>query len=228
LAAALSVFAALGCGAAGREPRSASTAQSSAASAWEDSRTTSSVIPPGQSLRGDGDADNPSDIDGNGDSDGAAVGGADADNDSPTRASYAFPDRDDRAIFAYGHEASARARRAIADVVKRYYAAGSRGDGRTACSLLLPGFANMVAEAYGGRGGSPYLRGASTCAAVLSKLFAHYREQLDETVTLVRVRVKGSSAQVVLSSRSMPASSISLVLHAGSWRIERLIGQPLA
>jgi hypothetical protein len=189
--------------------------------------TTSSVIPPGQALRGDGDADNPSDIDGNGDADGTSAGGTDGDNDNPTRASYDFPDRDDKATFAYGHRPSALDRRAISSLVKRYYAAASRDDGATACSLLISSLASSVSEDYGHGSGSSDTPGGKTCKEVLTMLFGRSREQLAEAITVVEVRVEGNGAQVVFSSRKMPASSISLAREGGSWKLVALLGQPL-
>jgi hypothetical protein len=184
---------------------------------------TSSVIPPGQSLRGDGDADNPNDIDGNGDSDSSA----DKDNDNPTPESYRFPDKDDKATFAYGHSPSAAGGRAIASIVKRYYAAASAGDGAAACSLLLPSLARSVPEDYGKSAGLSYLLGAKTCKMVLSMLFQHFHSQLAEAIQVVEVRVMGSSAQVVLSSKTMPASNIFLLRQSNSWKVEEILGQPL-
>lgn len=213
------------CGGAGKV--TGSTARVSTDATETNTRTTSSVIPPGQHLRGDGDADNPTDIDGNGDSDSASVGGPDNDNDNPTRASYRFPDNDDKATFAYGHPPSAAERRVISSAVKRYYAAASVGDGAAACSLLLPSIVRSVPEDYGQAAGPSYLRGAKTCQAVMSMLFQHFHEQLAEAITVVEVRDKGSSAQVVLSSRAMPASSIFLVRQGSSWKFPQLIGQPL-
>ena len=189
--------------------------------------TTTSVIPPGQRLRGDGDADNPNDIDGNGDSDAASVGGADGDSDNPTTESYRFPDKDDKAIFAYGHAPSVATKRAISQVAKRYYAAAAAENGVVACSMLLPVLARSVPEDDGGFAGPIYLRGGKTCQAVLSMLFRHFHRQLAETITVVRVRVEGSDARVIFSSRTMPASSIALVRADGSWRVPTLIGQPL-
>lgn len=203
---------------------STTTTSSSIASHSETSTDlTTSAIPPGQSLRGDGDTDNPSDIDGNGDVD----PGKDNDDDYPTAASYKFPDTDDKATFTYGHAPSVAEARALTSVVKRYYAAASAGDGAIACSLLLPAFARSVAETYGGVGGPAYLRGGKSCQAVMSMLFKHDREQLSEAITVVKVRVQGSTAQVVLSSRKMRASVVVLTRQAGSWRIGELIGQPL-
>jgi hypothetical protein len=188
--------------------------------------TTSSVIPPGQALRGDGDADNPTDIDGNGDSDSASVGGPDNDNDNPTRQSYRFPDSDDKATFAYGHRPSIANARAIASIVKRYYNAARTGDGVRACSLLPPGFANLVAEAYG-QAGPSYLRGGKTCEAVMSLLFRHFHEQLVETVRILDIRVDGGRARATIGSRKMSASSLTLADEHGSWKVEELLGQPL-
>jgi hypothetical protein len=185
---------------------------------------TSSTIPPGQRLRGDGDADNPRDFDGNGDGDGSE----DHDQDYPVPAGYRLPDSDDRAIFAYGHPPSAGERAAIGRVVKRYYVAASAGDGATACSLLPASLARSLPEDYGRSSGPAYLRGARTCQAIASKLFARMHEQLAEAITIVEVRVKGSSAQVVLSSRKMPASDIQLLRQDGAWKVEELIGQPLS
>jgi hypothetical protein len=201
------------------------TSLSSPAAEGRFTRTTSNVIPPGQALRGDGDADNPNDIDGNGDSDSASPGGTDGDSDSPTRASYDLPDHDDKATYAYGHRPSVGDARAIQGVVERYYATALTGDGATACSLLPTGVARSVPEDYG-QTGPAYARG-KTCQVVLSKLFRHSREQLAEAITVVEVRVKGNTAQVVFSSQKMPASSILLARPGGSWKVVQLFGGQL-
>lgn len=189
--------------------------------------TTSSVIPPGQAVRGDSDADNPSDIDGNGDSDAASVGGADSDNDNPTPQSYRFPDSDDGPSFAFGHAPSAAVRRAIASVAKRYLAAAARGDGATGCPLLQPGIARTLPESYAGPLAPGYMRGAKTCAAVLSLLFEHDRAQLAGATTLFAVRVEDDSAKVIFSSRTIPASSLLLMREGGAWRLVEVLSQPL-
>jgi hypothetical protein len=189
--------------------------------------TTSSTIPPGQAVRGDSDADNPSDIDGNGDSDAASVGGPDPDNDNPTPQSYRFPDSDDAASFAYGHAPNAATRRAIASIVKRYYAAAAAGDGAGACPLLQPGIARTLPESYAGPLGPAYMRDAKTCAAVLSLLFGHDRAQLSGAIELFAVRVAGASARAIVSSRTLPASSLLLMRQGGSWRLVEVLAQPL-
>lgn len=223
-ASALLGLGAAGCGGggdAGASSRSTATVRTYA------NTLTTSTIPPGQRVRGDGDADNPADIDGNGDSDSASVGGTDNDNDNPTPASYDFPDGDDRATFAYGHSASPAAVRAIAGVIGRYYAAAAVDDGAAACSLLLPSLARSVPETYGGPGGPPYLRGIKTCQADLSKLFRHFYRELDRAPTMVEARVKGATAQAVLDSETMRASSVFLMRQGGSWKIAAPLGEPL-
>jgi hypothetical protein len=227
LVSALLGLGAGGCGDAENASRSWGSTAPSAAAELQTGTTVSSTIPPGQRLRGDGDADNPSDIDGNGDSDSVSVGGPDTDNDNPTPESYVFPDRDDKGTFAYGHPPSATAGRAIADVVKRYYAAASVDDGAAACSLLLPSLAGSVPGGYGQGAGPSYLSGGKTCQAVLSMLFRHFHGELAEAIEVVEVRVKGDLAQAVLSSRTMRASSIFLTRRGGSWKIVALLGQPL-
>ncbi|MGA9285480.1 MAG: hypothetical protein WBV85_08555 [Solirubrobacteraceae bacterium] len=216
------------CGAAhGGGGSAAQTAAHDATRSEPPPSTTSSVIPPGQRLRGDGDADNPNDVDGNGDSDAASVGGPDHDSDSPTRAGYKFPDSDDKATFAFGHSPSTSDRRAIVGVVRRYYAAAAAGDGAEACTLLVPSFAGSVVEDYGGASGPSYLQGGKTCQAVLAMLFRHFHGELAEAITMVEVRVEAGAAQVVISSRTMPASRVLLARQGNSWKVSELLGQPL-
>lgn len=223
--AALLGMSTTGCGGARNENPSTKSTTPSATREW--TTITSSVIPPGQSLRGDGDVDNPNDIDGNGDRDNTSPGGTDGDNDNPTRASYDFPDMDDKAMFAYGHRPSVATTHAISLVVKAYYRAASEGSGAEACSLLTPSVSRSLAEEYGGSVGPSYLRGARTCQEVLILLFRHFREELTEAITVVDVRRSGNQAQVIFSSRKMPASSIRLKRKGSSWMVSELIGRPL-
>jgi hypothetical protein len=224
LTGALLSIGATACGGArnvtGSAPRASSDAH--AATSAPLTTITSSLIPRGQSLRGDGDADNPGDLDGNGDRD-----SSDSDSDGPTPESYNFPDKDDKATFAYGHSASGPETRALRGIVKRYYAAASSGDGAAACSLLLPSLARSVPEDYSKVSGPSYLRGGKTCQAVMSMLFRHFRKQLAEAITVVGVRVEGSTAQAVFSSRRMPASNILLMRQGSSWKVASILGQPL-
>jgi hypothetical protein len=217
------VLLSLGAAGCGTGVKSSDSTSSSSTAGIEAGSVTTRIIPPGQRLRGDGDADNPSDIDGNGDIDARK----DSDNDFPVPASYKFPDGDDKIVFAYGHPPSGTDRLAISSIVRHYYAAASAGDGAAACSLLSSSIAGSVAEDYGQAPGPSYLQGGKTCKAVMSMLFRHFHEQLAEAITVVEVRVKRNDAQVVFGSRAMPASSIFLIRRGGSWKVQALLGQPL-
>ena len=219
---------ALGCGTAGRQASTSSVAGSTGGNTGDYASTiTTSSIPLGQALRGDGDVDNPSDIDGNGDRDYTSQGGKDGDSDGPTRESYDFPDGDDRSTFAYGHSPSAAEARAISDVAREYYAAASADNGPAACALLLPSLASSLPESYGGAGGPSYLRGGRTCSAIESMLFRALHSELSEAITVVEVRVSDGSGQAVVGSRRMRANSILLVQVGSAWRVAEIIGQPL-
>ncbi len=201
--------------------------QATAASEPPPTATTTKVIPPGQWVRGDGDADNPSDIDGNGDSDAASVGGPDTDEDAPVPAGYRFPDRDDRQAFAYGHAPGAATLRAVGTVVRRYFAAASAANGAAACVLLEPGLARTVPEDNAGPRDPAYVRGAKSCPEVLARLFAHYHEELAAPVTVYAVRVLGAEAHAIVASRTLPAGSVFLIHRGHAWQLERLLSEPL-
>lgn len=219
---------ALGCG-AGSKPAASSTSKQASLPGidtklpptTERGTIVTNFIPPGQRLRGDGDADNPGDTDGNGD-----IDPEDEDSDYPTRASYKFPDEDDKTVFAYGHRSSAAQAKAIASVVKRYFAYAAAGDGSGACSLLLPSIAGSMSEAYGQGAGSSS-PSAKTCQALLTGLFKASREELSEAITVVEVRVKGVNSQVVIGSRKMRSASTILTRQGGVWKIEQVLGRTL-
>jgi hypothetical protein len=219
-------LAAGGCGGSAGKPRTTASQSlpginTSLPPNTERGTITTSTIPPGQRLRGDGDADNPGDTDGNGD-----IDPEDDDSDYPVPESYRFPDADDRATFAYGHAPDAAVQSTIIETVKRYYAAAAADEGEAACRMLPAAIAGSVAESYG-QGGPSYLHGAKTCGAVLTLLFRHAHEELMEAVDIVEVRVDHAEAQVVLSSRKMRASSIFLIRYRNAWKVRELLGQPL-
>jgi hypothetical protein len=183
-----------------------------------------SYVPPGQALRGDGDADNPGDVDGNGDVDGAV----DSDSDGPTQASYRLPDADDGTVLSYGHAVGPPQRAEIASAVARFFGAARSQDGKRACALLLARVSRSVPADYGrGSAGPPYLRGDTTCAAVMTGLFGHERDELTEAVTIVGVRAEGRHAAVVVGSRAMPASEIFLERQGAGWRLTSIFASPL-
>jgi hypothetical protein len=188
---------------------------------------TTDFVPPGQRVRGDGDADNPRDIDGNGDSDSARVGGPDTDLDAPVPAGYRFPDTDDRQAFAYGHAPDAATHRAIEGVVRRYFAAAAAWNGGIACGLLEPGRARTLPADFAGPSAPAYMRGASTCAAVLERLFKHDNEELSGAISLFSVRVEGAEARAIIASWTLRAGEAFLVHRGHSWWMGKLLSEPL-
>lgn len=133
-------------------------------------------------------------------------------------------------ISVYGHEAVGSERQLIVGIVDRYYAALVRGDGATACSLLLPGFEKAVPEDYGKAPGPPALRG-KTCVAVMSKLARNAEGQsvADLAATKVTgVRVRGSTGFVQLSSPIMSTGEIAIARVGSSWRLQTLLGRACA
>jgi hypothetical protein len=214
------------CGGSSRQPRSTTSTTGRGLDSHSPivvGTVTTSLVPAGQRLRDDGDADNPADGDGNGDEDGAQ----DRDDDRPTAASYRFPDRDDKAALSFGRPARGAKRRAIAAAVGRYYAAARAGDGKAACALLQSSLAGTVVQDYAGGAGPGYLRSGRSCAGVLSLLFAHYRPELASPVTVVRVGVEGPRAAAVVGSRTLRVSRVFLVKVGRVWRVQSLFGVPL-
>lgn len=181
------------------------------------------TIPPGQSVRGDGDVDNPGDIDGNGD-----VDPEDGDSDYPTPDSYRFPDADDIAIVDYGHAADPIQSVDIARVAQRFFAAAVAGHGAAACALMRPAFARAIPEDYGGGAGPSYLRAGTTCPATMTLLFVHSREELGEPVKILGMRVDRHIAYVVVGSMKMRASYIQFEQAHGGWYVQQLFAQPLS
>ena len=86
-------------------------------------------------------------------------------------------------------------------------------------NLLQIGTASTIVEAL--------RHGGAACAAVMTALFRHDHAELVTAPTLLSVRAKGATAQVVLGSRAMPASLVYLQRQGGSWYVQALIGSPL-
>ncbi len=206
------------CGSAKEAPVTSTTAAQGA----QRTVAPSQALPSGQTIRSDGDADNPRDLDGNPD-----IDTTDPDEDTYTRESYDYPDDDDKVTLFYGHRAPVGERKSIADLITRYYAAAATADGATACSLFSPVFRHAVPEDYGAGAGPPYLRGYKTCAGVLSQVFVHNRLLLGAKVHVLSVRMKGDMAQVVYGSSALPAGRLFLQRHGHSWYMESLLGSPL-
>jgi hypothetical protein len=151
---------------------------------------------------------------------------SDFDDDAETKDKGYF-DADDNSVRTYGHAAVRIDTQEIVAVVKLYYAAAAAGDGARACLMILPSFGKTILEDYGRAPGPAYLRGAKTCAAVMTLLFRHVHRQVAATFEVTGVRVEGISALAILGSRVLPVRYLSLERQGGAWRIVGLLDEPL-
>jgi hypothetical protein len=179
-------------------------------------------------LLNDGDHDEPGDEDHDNNHDTGTSGAAidpfvdylpPADNTS-------YHDEDDMTAVVVGHSASTADTRAIAALVKRYYAAAAAGDGKRACSMMLPRLVRTIPVEYG-KFGASYMRGASTCSALEARLFAHLRARITSAIRVTEVRVSNSNAWAFFGSKTTPPEVVSLARNGASWWISEPIGTRL-
>ncbi len=173
-------------------------------------------------LLSDGDSDNPSDIDGD-----SHDGSEDRDNDARTPAAYAYHDRDDGEALAVGQAAAPLERRTIASVVERYYRSAASMDGAAACALLEPSVARSLPNDYGKGAGPAYLRGARSCAVVLTAVSRRLRAELAAPVSVTNVRVSRRGARAFVGSATMPAGELGLSRSGDRWWVAQMIADPL-
>jgi hypothetical protein len=216
-----------GCGGASKDVSSTSRSSSSSSSSIASSGATTVVFGTAHTLRGlKGDEE---DDESESKSEGSNPGGdedRDSDYDYQDNLGKGYYDGDDGAVKSYGHEPSARDERALTAVVRRYSDAAAAGDGATACSLIAPTVARALPEDYG-QGGAPYLRGAASCQAVMSRLFTHSHNELTGAIEVTGVRVDGNRAYVLLGSGTRVASYVTLVREGGAWKMDVMVGAPL-
>lgn len=143
-------------------------------------------------------------------------------------------DLDDNTVRHYGRPAGKSDVGAITAVVESYYAAAARGHGAAACALTSHTLAETMPYDYEqelGRtippGGVPYLRGATSCVAVLSLLFSHLHSELTAPVSVTAIRLTGSYGYALVDSTTLPASMIEVAREGDAWRIDELLGRPL-
>jgi hypothetical protein len=227
LALAAAVPFGLGAGACGGTSNGTHTASRAAANVAASGAAPVSVAvaptPDVRGLKGDEDDDESA---GSQTGDTKNDNDADFDNDRANIGQTGYYDEDDNSVRAYGHAASVGDARALAAIVKRYFAAAAVGDGAGACSTLEPTIARSVPEAYGRAPGPVYLQG-KTCAAVMSRLFEHIHAKLAGAVEVTGVRVQGERALVFVGSRTMSAIYLTVERKGGAWRIAGLFGTSL-
>jgi hypothetical protein len=148
------------------------------------------------------------------------------DQDSDTKVG-GYYDSDDGEVRSYGHEASATEARAITTLVERYYAAAAAQDATKACALTYYLEAETLPEQYAEPPGPRWLHGASTCRAVLSRVFAHFHSKLTVPVVVTAVRVNRGRAEVLVGFKTLPAGYVKARLEGATWKIDSLLAAPL-
>jgi hypothetical protein len=122
---------------------------------------------------------------------------------------------DDLQLFAiYGTGASPADTRAIADLVKAYYAASYAGEGAKACSMLYSSLAAGLGQSR------------QDCTATMSRLLAQQHPHLvaenPASMLVLGVHVKGETGLAVLGFKTMPESNIVLQREGHAWKIDAL------
>jgi hypothetical protein len=209
------------CASAGKDTGSSGGHTSTAHNATH--ATGTAIAPSGDRVLDDGDTDNPNDIDGD-----EYSRDHDDDSDGRTPGSYGYPDLDDEAILGYGHAAGTATRRAITAAITSYYTAARIGAGAKACPLIISSLADSVVEDYGhGSAGPSYLSEGKSCPATMSLLFGHFHSELAGPIRVAAVRLDGRQAEVVLVSKTMPASYMTMDREGSAWKVQRLLGTAL-
>jgi ketosteroid isomerase-like protein len=133
-------------------------------------------------------------------------------------------DADDPANLAgFGSPAGPADAHAIIAAAKRYYAAASHADAKTACAMMTPAVERRVAVEFG-RFGYAYAHNAKTCVQTMQLIFDHLRHALSARVLALNVLVKGDQAYVAIGSKTLPTSLLTVQRSAGAWKI----AEPLA
>jgi hypothetical protein len=129
----------------------------------------------------------------------------------------------------YGHEAPAGEGLAVTSLLERCFRAEVAHDDATAFVVIDPGLTKTAPKSYGQLGPS-YLHGATTCAAVMSRLFEHYRHELAAKrhgLKVPSLRVEGKEGFAMLDFPGMLERQIAVEHRDGSWHVETLLDGPM-
>jgi len=152
----------------------------------------------------------------------------DDDKDNDVGASH--DDTSNNRVLDFGHPADASDKRAIATLVKRYYATALADDAARGCSMIYSTLAEAIPEDYGEPGGPEYMLGVKTCPAAMSALFKHFHSQLEVEVPklqITHVLIKGRKGIVVLGFGTLPEREILVDREAHVWKIAALLDSEL-
>lgn len=139
-----------------------------------------------------------------------------------------FYDSDDHGVRYFGHAAGAADRRAVARLLRRYYAAVASVDSATVCELLDPSLVGETGGSSSEAGSHSYV---GACAATVSN---HLKSALGRTraellaVRTVAVRVRGDHGFGLLRVPPSELRYMPVRRSAGAWKVDALIdGFPL-
>jgi hypothetical protein len=139
------------------------------------------------------------------------------------------PDDDERELF--GHPASAADARAIAALVKRYYAVAAQEDGATACRLLYRALAEAEPSDFTNAPVPPGLHQAA-CAKVMVRLFKAGHAQVraeDARLYVTAVRVSHNTGVAEFGpAAGRPEHSIMVHRERGVWKMDMLLASKRA
>lgn len=129
------------------------------------------------------------------------------------------------AISSYGRAPSAPEADAIVTLVKRYYAAAAAENGALACSLTYYIEVETLPEQYGGPPGPRWLHGASTCPALLTRVFEHFHSELTGSVDALAVRVKDGRGKELVDfpGLRLPEGVVKVRREGDAWKVDGLL-----
>jgi hypothetical protein len=132
----------------------------------------------------------------------------------------------------WGHEASTPERRAVAQLVRRYYVAVAAADGRTVCSLMHPTLESAIVEDYRHQAGEAGASRATTCAEIQSRALRRLFKSLGSApargfsaVAVTHVRFKGVEGFAEFTSPITQHGEIPLRRSGTRWLIYALLGR---
>jgi hypothetical protein len=217
------VFAAV-CMCAGGCGSSSATRESVGLGTGEGATTTRTVASTRDQIYADHDGD-----------DVAGASSSDGDNDDSherkdrdgdlDNKSGSYYDMDDGSVRYIGHAAGSADRRAVVNLLRRYFKVAVAGDGERACSMVLSSIAKAAPTDLGGPSGPSYARG-KTCAVVASKIFTQWHRDLAAhlaTLKVSDVRVNGSQGMVVLSFKGLPGQQVPVVREGDRWKMSNFM-----
>lgn len=211
------------CGGAGKTKGPSSASSGLAGSTGAATSTTSTE-------RGEADAEShPSSANAGATSGSSVLGVPNGDQDGDSSNDTAF-DKDDSFVTTFGHAAGPGDRKAITDLVTRYYAAIAKEDGATACRLLFFTITESAPETYGQTSFDAAAGRGQRCGPVMSKVFKGSHAQLvaeNRHLKVMAIRIQGKRAWVLLRFGPNSVRRTVAYREGSSWKIGELLDTEL-